>query len=239
MERKQLLYDGKEKQLYATADPDKVIILYKDDAAAYYGVKRASIPNKGVLNNKITELIFVELERNGIHTHFIERLDDRNQLCKKTAIIPLEFIVRNVIAGSLSRHLDLKEGTVPPNTIFEICMKCDYLRDPLINDHHAVAMGIVSYEDLKTLYEIIEKINKTLIELFKKINITVVDFKLEFGRDEEGRFLLADEISPDSARFWDTTTKERLDKDRFRKDIGNLEDAYSELLHRLETIVHK
>jgi len=239
MKRKKLLYDGKEKQLYATDNPNQIIILYKDDASAYNGVKRTTIKNKGAINNRITELIYKELEKNGIRTHFMERLDQHNQLCQKTSIIPLEFIVRNVIAGSLTRRLDLEEGTIPENTIFEICFKNDELRDPMINDHHAVAMKIVNYEELHVLYNIVSKINQVLVGLFQKINITVVDFKVEFGRDQNGNFLLADEISPDSARFWDTDSKESLDKDRFRKDLGKVEESYMEILNRLENLLVK
>jgi phosphoribosylaminoimidazole-succinocarboxamide synthase len=239
MEKKELLYDGKEKQLYATDNPNQIIILYKDDASAYNGVKRTTIKNKGIINNRITELIYKELEKNGIHTHFLERLDQHNQLCQKTNIIPLEFIVRNIIAGSLTRRLDLDEGTVPENTIFEICLKNDILRDPLINDHHAVAMKIVSYEELRELYGVVSHINQVLVKLFRQINVIVVDFKVEFGRDANGKFLLADEISPDSARFWDSISKERLDKDRFRKDLGKLEESYTEIFNRLENLLIK
>jgi phosphoribosylaminoimidazole-succinocarboxamide synthase len=239
MKKKELLYDGKEKQLYATDNPNQIIILYKDDASAYNGVKRTTIKNKGVINNRITELLYKELEKNGIRTHFMERLDQHNQLCQKTNIVPLEFIVRNVIAGSLIRRLDLEEGTVPENTIFEICFKNDELRDPLINDHHAVAMKIVSYEELRVLYDMASRINQVLVNLFRQINVIVVDFKVEFGRNENGDFLLADEISPDSARFWDSESKESLDKDRFRKDLGKVEESYTEILNRLEKLLVK
>jgi phosphoribosylaminoimidazole-succinocarboxamide synthase len=237
MEKKDLLYDGKEKQLYATDNSNQIIILYKDDASAYNGVKRTTIKNKGIINNRITELLYKELEKNSIRTHFMKRLDQHNQLCQKTKIIPLEFIVRNVIAGSLTRRLDLEEGTIPENTIFEICLKNDELRDPLINDHHAVAMKIVSYEELQELYDMVSRINQVLVKLFRQINVIVVDFKVEFGRDANGNFLLADEISPDSARFWDSISKERLDKDRFRKDLGKVEESYTEILNRLENLL--
>ena len=239
MRKKELLYDGKEKQLYATDNPNQIIILYKDDASAYNGVKRTTIKNKGIINNRITELLYKELEKNGIRTHFLERLDPHNQLCQKTTIIPLEFIVRNVIAGSLTRRLDLDEGTIPENTIFEICLKNDELRDPLINDHHAVAMKIVSYEELRILYDIVSKINQVLVKLFQKIGVIVVDFKVEFGYDENHSILLADEISPDSARFWDADSKESLDKDRFRRDLGKVEESYTEILNRLENLLAK
>ena len=234
MEKRDLLFDGKAKQLYTSDDPDMVIILYKDDASAYNGVKRKSIHNKGVFNNRITEIIYKKLEKEGIKTHFIKRLDDRNQLCKKVNVIPIEFIVRNVVAGTLARRLDLEEGTILGNTIYEICYKNDELRDPFINDTHALALGLVNAEELKVLYTLTARINDLLIEMFDRIGITVVDFKVEYGRDKDGNILLADEISPDTARFWDKKTHYKLDKDRFRRDLGNIEEAYKEVLDRLE-----
>ena len=234
MEKRDFLFDGKAKQLYASDDPDLVIILYKDDASAYNGVKRKSIHNKGVFNNRITEIIYQKLENEGIKTHFIKRLDDRNQLCKKVKVIPIEFIVRNVVAGTLARRLDLEEGTLLGNTIYEICYKNDELRDPFINDTHALALGLVNEEELKVLYKLTARINDLLIEMFDRIGITVVDFKVEYGRDKDGNILLADEISPDTARFWDKKTNYKLDKDRFRRDLGNIEEAYKEVLDRLE-----
>jgi len=233
MEKREFLYEGKAKQLYATDDLNLIIILYKDDATAYNGVKRSSIHRKGILNNRITELIYIYLERKGIKTHFVKRLDDYSQLCKKLNIIPLEFIVRNVIAGSLSRRLDIEEGTVPLNTIYELCYKNDQLRDPFINETHAQALGIISAEELEKTMTLCKKINTLLIELFDKVGIIVVDFKIEFGRDEKGNIVLADEISPDSARFWDKETKKKLDKDRFRKNLGQIEESYREVLERL------
>jgi len=234
MEKRNFLFDGKAKQLYTSDDPDMVIILYKDDASAYNGVKRKSIHNKGVFNNRITEIIYKKLEKEGIKTHFIKRLDDRNQLCKKVNVIPIEFIVRNVVAGTLARRLDLEEGTILGNTIYEICYKNDELRDPFINDTHALALGLVNAEELKVLYTLTARINDLLIEMFDRIGITVVDFKVEYGRDKDGNILLADEISPDTARFWDKKTHYKLDKDRFRRDLGNIEEAYKEVLDRLE-----
>lgn len=233
MEKRDFLYDGKAKQLYATDDPDYIIVLFKDDASAYNGVKRSSIRNKGVLNNKITEIIYKKLEENGIKTHFVKRLDDHSQLCKKLNPIPLEFIVRNVIAGSLSRRLDIEEGTIPPNTIYELCYKNDELRDPFINETHALALGIITQEELKRATELSKKINHILIDMFDKVGIIVVDFKIEFGRDKNGELILSDEISPDSSRFWDKKTKNKLDKDRFRRDLGKVEEAYIEVLERL------
>lgn len=234
MEKREFIYDGKAKQLYATEDPDYIIILYKDDASAYHGVKKTSIRNKGVLNNKITEIIFTKLEKEGIPTHFVKRLDDYNQLCKKVDIIPLEFIVRNVVAGSLARRLDIEEGTKPSTTIYEICYKNDDLTDPFINETHAIGFNIITREELTRIREMMARINQIMIGMFDKIGITVVDFKLEFGRDKNGNIVLADEISPDSARFWDKETKNKLDKDRFRKDLGKIEESYREVLQRLK-----
>ena len=236
MEKREFLYDGKAKQLYATDSPDLIIMLYKDDASAYNGIKRSSIRNKGIFNNKITEIIYRELEKKGIHTHFVERLDDYNQLCRKVDIIPMEFIIRNVVAGSLARRLDIEEGTVLANPIYELCYKDDELRDPFINESHALALGLVTKPELKAIAEIADRINQILIEMFDKIGIIVVDFKLEFGRDKNGNLILADEISPDSARFWDKATKNKLDKDRFRKDMGKIEESYREVLERLQSI---
>lgn len=233
MEKRNFLYDGKAKQLYSTDDPDYIIVLFKDDASAYNGVKRSSIRNKGILNNRITEIIYKKLEEKGVKTHFVKRIDDHSQLCRKLETIPLEFIVRNVIAGSLSRKLDIEEGTVPPNTIYEICYKNDELRDPFINETHALALGVITQEELKKATEISKKINKILIEMFDKVGIIVVDFKIEFGRDKDGELILVDEISPDSSRFWDKETKNKLDKDRFRRDLGKVEEAYIEVLKRL------
>jgi len=238
MEKREFLYEGKAKQLYTTSDPNQIIILYKDDATAYNGVKRSSIRNKGILNNRITELIYIYLERKGIKTHFIKRLDEHSQLCKKLKTIPLEFIVRNVIAGSLSRRLDIEEGTIPKSTIYELCYKNDQLRDPFINETHALALGIISAEELEKAMALCKEINKLLIELFDKIGIVVIDFKIEFGKDEAGNIVLADEISPDSARFWDKETKKKLDKDRFRKNLGQIEESYREVLDRLAKIMN-
>jgi phosphoribosylaminoimidazole-succinocarboxamide synthase len=235
LEKKEFLFDGKAKQLYTTDDPAFVIILYKDDVSAYNGIKKSSIQNKGILNNKISEIIYKTLEENGVKTHFVKRLDDRNQLCKKINVFPLEFIVRNVIAGSLARRLDLNEGIRPQNTIFEICLKSDFLNDPLINEHHAVALNIISYEELQEIYLLSIKINQILTKLFDKTGIDVIDMKLEFGYDEDNNLLLADEISPDTARFWDRETKSKLDRDRFKRDMGKIEESYNEILKRLTT----
>jgi phosphoribosylaminoimidazole-succinocarboxamide synthase len=235
LKKKLFLFDGKAKQLYSTDDPSLVIILYKDDISAYNGIKKSLIQNKGILNNKISEIIYKTLEENGIKTHFVKRLDDRNQLCKKITVFPLEFIVRNVIAGSLARRLDMEEGIRPKNTIFEICLKSDFLNDPLINEHHAVAMNIISYDELKEIYQLSMQINEIVTQLFNKGDIDVVDMKLEFGYDEHKNLLLADEISPDTARFWDKNTKNKLDRDRFKRDMGKIEESYHEIFKRLTT----
>jgi phosphoribosylaminoimidazole-succinocarboxamide synthase len=235
LEKRIFLFDGKAKQLYTTDDPSLVVILYKDDVSAYNGIKKSSIQNKGILNNKITEIIYKKLEENGVKTHFVKRLDDRNQLCKKISVFPLEFIVRNVIAGSLARRLDWEEGIRPKNTIFEICLKSDFLNDPLINEHHAVALDIISYEELQQIYQLSMKTNQIVTQLFDDAGIDVIDMKLEFGYDEEHNLLLADEISPDTARFWDKETNSKLDRDRFKRDMGKIEESYNEILKRLTT----
>jgi phosphoribosylaminoimidazole-succinocarboxamide synthase len=235
LEKRTFIFDGKAKQLYATDDPTMVVILYKDDISAYNGIKKSLIQNKGILNNKISEIIYKALEENGVKTHFIKRLDDRNQLCKKITVFPLEFIVRNLIAGSLARRLDTEEGIRPTNTIFEICLKSDFLNDPLINEHHAVALNIISYEELQKIYQLSMQINRIVSKLFDDAGIDVIDMKLEFGYDENNILLLADEISPDTARFWDKETKNKLDRDRFKRDMGKLEESYYEILKRLTT----
>lgn len=230
---KEFLYEGKAKRIFQTENPKEIIIEYKDDATAFNGVKKASISNKGVLNNQITELIFNVLIAEGVPTHFIKRLNDREQLCKKVDIIPLEVIVRNYIAGSMSKRLGIPEGTKPNNKIMELSYKNDDLGDPLINDHHAVALGACTYEELTEVYAITEKINEVLVKYFLDRGIILVDFKIEFGKTMDGEIVLADEISPDTCRLWDSETKKKLDKDRFRRDLGSIEEAYIEILDRL------
>ena len=228
-----MLYEGKAKQVYATDEPDKVIIHYKDAATAGNGAKKADIDNKGILNNRITTIIFNKLKEAGIPTHHIETLNDRDQLCLKVDIVPLEVIVRNVIAGSMAKRLGIEEGTPAPNTIFEICYKEDALGDPLINDHHAVALGAATYDELKEIYSITARINEVLKEFFASVGIRLIDFKIEFGRTPDGKIILADEISPDTCRFWDAKTNEKLDKDRFRRDMGKVIEAYEEIWQRV------
>lgn len=234
MAKLDLLYEGKAKQIYKTDNENQVVIYYKDDATAGNGAKKGTIENKGILNNNITAILYEKLEANGIRTHYVEKLNDREQLCEKLEIIPLEVIVRNVIAGSMAKRLGIEEGTLAPNTIFEICYKNDAYGDPLINDHHAVALGACTYDELEEIYETTGKINELLKNLFDKEGITLVDFKIEFGKNKAGEIKLADEITPDTCRLWDKVTGEKLDKDRFRRDLGSIEEAYIEILKRLE-----
>ena len=234
MEKRALLYTGKSKAIYATDDPELVIIHYNDDATAGNGAKHEIIEGKGILNNRIATLIFRALIAAGIPTHYRDTLNDREQLCEKVEIIPLEVIVRNVIAGSMATRLGFEEGSETEYPIFEICYKKDDLGDPLINDDHAVALGIASYEDLDRIYELTDQINATLFDIFDECDVLLVDFKIEFGRTADGEIVLADEISPDSCRLWDADTLEKLDKDRFRRDMGGLLEAYQDILERLE-----
>ena len=226
------LYAGKAKKIYATENQEEVIIYYKDDATAFNGEKKEQIENKGILNNAITSMIYGMLNKEGIPTHFIEKLNDREQLCKKIEMIPLEVIVRNVAAGSMAKRLGLEEGSELKVTVFELSYKNDALGDPLINDYHAVAIGITNFEELAKIYSLTSKINEFLKEMFLKSNIKLIDFKLEFGRCN-GEIVLADEISPDTCRLWDATTGEKLDKDRFRRNLGNVKEAYVEILKRI------
>lgn len=232
MEKKELMYEGKAKKVYATDDKDHVIIYYKDDATAFNGVKKGQIENKGVLNNSITSALFKLLEENGVKSHFVEKISDREQICKKVQIVPLEVIVRNVAAGSMAKRLGLEEGYKLKTTVYELCLKDDALNDPLINDYHAVAIGAATFEELDKIYALTKKVNEVLKEFFLKLGINLIDFKLEFGR-YKGEIILADEISPDTCRFWDSKTNEKLDKDRFRRDLGNVQDAYIEILNRI------
>ncbi len=236
MEKLEMLYEGKAKQIYKTEDENLIIMHYKDDATAFNGIKKAQIASKGILNNEITNIIYKRLIKAGIPTHFIEKLNDRDQLCKKVDILPLEVIVRNVIAGSMAKRLNIEEGTKPSNVIKEICYKNDSLGDPLINDDHAVALGACTYEELHTVYDLTNKINAELVKMFDQINITLVDFKIEFGKTADGKIVLADEISPDTCRLWDKATNDKLDKDRFRRDLGKVIEAYEEILRRLNTL---
>ncbi|MGL4451887.1 MAG: phosphoribosylaminoimidazolesuccinocarboxamide synthase [Sarcina sp.] len=233
MEMKEMLYEGKAKRIFKADDENKVVVYYKDDATAFNGEKKSEIGNKGILNNAITSVIFTMLKENGIRTHFIEKLSDREQLCEKVEIIPLEVIVRNVAAGSMAKRLGLEEGFELKTTVLELSYKDDALGDPLINDYHAVGIGATTFEELNKIYDMTKKINELLKAFFIKQNVKLIDFKIEFGRNKDGEVVLADEISPDTCRFWDATTNEKLDKDRFRRDMGNVKDAYVEILNRI------
>ena len=234
MEKLEMMYEGKAKKIYATENAEEVIVYYKDDATAFNGEKKDQINNKGILNNAITSMIFEMLNENGIKTHFVKKLNDREQLCKKVEIVPLEVIVRNVAAGSMAQRLGLEEGYKLKTTVFEFSYKDDELGDPLINSYHAVAIGAATFEEIKTILDMTAKINDLLKEFFSKLNINLIDFKIEFGKLPNGEIVLADEISPDTCRFWDATTGEKLDKDRFRRDMGNVEEAYIEILNRIK-----
>ncbi|ADQ40939.1 phosphoribosylaminoimidazole-succinocarboxamide synthase [Caldicellulosiruptor acetigenus I77R1B] len=227
-----LLYEGKAKKVYETDNPDVVVIEYKDDATAFDGTKRGIINNKGVVNNLVSNHFFKILESNEIPTHFIEQIDERKTAVKRVQIIPVEVIVRNIAAGSLSKRLGLEEGAILKRPILEFCYKNDALHDPQVNQYHILALELATEEEIRKIEEYSFKINDVLRNYLKQVNIDLVDFKLEFGR-YKGEVILADEISPDTCRFWDTTTKEKLDKDRFRRDLGNVEEAYMEILRRL------
>lgn len=237
MQKLEKLYEGKAKQLYKTADENLLIQYFKDDATAFNAQKKAVIESKGILNNLISQRIMLEAEKIGIPTHFVERLNDREQLVKKVKIIPLEVIIRNIAAGSMAKRLGIVEGKELQAPIFEICYKDDDLGDPLINDDHAVnVLEVVSFEQLAQIKDYALRINQLLINIFSAINIKLVDFKIEFGFNSNNQIILADEISPDSCRLWDKDSLEKLDKDRFRRDLGNLVEAYSEVARRLKII---
>lgn len=233
--RKEQLYEGKAKKVWATDDPDVVLVDYKDDATAFNGLKKGTITGKGVVNNRMSDFMFRKLEEVGVPTHFIEEVSDRETLVKKVQIVPLEVIVRNIAAGSMSKRLGIPEGTPLAHTVLEFSYKNDELGDPMINEYHAYAMKLATPEEVKTITDMAFKVNDFMVGYFKKLNIDLVDFKLEFGR-YKGQIILADEISPDTCRFWDSTTKEKLDKDRFRRDMGGVEEAYHEMMRRLGLI---
>ena len=233
MKELELLYEGTSKRIFKTDSPDRVIIRFKDDTSAFYNIKRAVIENKGRLTCDISSMVLDYLNSHNINTHFIERVGDDGQLCRVVEHIPVEVIVRNVVAGSMAKRLGMDEGIIPENTIFDLVLRRTDLGDPLINDHHAVAMGLLSYEELAKMYEMSAAINRCLVELYDKAGITVVDFKIEFGRAADGSLILADELSPDTCRLWDKTTGERMDKDRFRRDLGRVRETYEEVAQRL------
>ncbi|MDN7229162.1 phosphoribosylaminoimidazolesuccinocarboxamide synthase [Planococcus sp. N064] len=233
MEKGQLLYEGKAKRLYATDEQDILWVEYKDSATAFNGEKKAEIAGKGMLNNKITSLIFERLQGAGIASHFVKQLSDHEQLVRQVAIIPVEVVTRNIVAGSMAKRLGLEEGTVLKRPIVEFYYKDDALGDPIISEDHIEMLELASTEEVQELREKALKVNEVLIGFFKEVGVDLVDFKIEFGRDQEGRVLLADEISPDTCRLWDAKTKQKLDKDVFRRDLGNLTDAYELILAKL------
>jgi phosphoribosylaminoimidazole-succinocarboxamide synthase len=237
MKELELLYEGKSKQIYKTDCDDRVVIRFKDDTSAFYGIKRANIENKGRLTCDISSMVLEYLNANNINTHFIERVGADGQLCRVVEHIPVEVIVRNVVAGSMAKRLGMEEGIIPENTIFDLVLRRSDLGDPLINDHHAVALGLLSYDEVAKIYEMSAAINKNLLELYDKAGIMVVDFKIEFGRTEDGTLMLADELSPETCRLWDKQTGDRMDKDRFRRDMGRVRETYEEVAERLHNVL--
>lgn len=233
MEKREMLYEGKAKKVYATDDKDVCIVSYKDDATAFNGEKKGTISGKGVINNRMANFLFQKLEKAGVPTHFVEELSDRETAVKKVSIVPLEVIVRNVAAGSFSKRLGLEEGRRLLCPTLEFSYKNDELGDPLINDYFAKAIGIATQEDIDTITKYAFMINDFLVKFFKECGIDLIDFKIEFGKISDGTIILADEISPDTCRFWDINTGEKLDKDRFRRDMGGVEDAYNEVAKRI------
>ena len=234
MQKKELLYEGKAKKVFSTDTPEALIVHYKDDATAFNGLKRGTIAGKGIINNKMSNILMRYLENNGIPTHLIKELGDRETLVKAVTIIPLEVIVRNISAGSFSKHYGIDEGIVFETPTIEFSYKNDSLGDPLLNNYHALALKLLTKDELNTITDYSFKINALLKDFFGECGITLVDFKMEFGRLPDGTIILADEISPDTCRLWDAKTGEKLDKDRFRRDLGGVEDAYTEVMRRLE-----
>lgn len=234
MEKGKLIYKGETKNVYSTCSPKEIIIAYRDETTAFRGMKRAEIKDKGKYNNLICEMLLTEISKIGVPTHFIKRLNDYEQLCKYVDIIPLKVIVRNYSAGTMAKKLNLEEGKKCDNVVYELNYKNDSFEDHLINDHHAVMLNLVTYDELDIIYNYAKKINERLVNLFNKINIILVDFKIEFGRLNKKEIILADGISPDSARMWDMTTLKKLDKDRFRRDLGDVIEGYIEIYDRLK-----
>lgn len=233
MEKQTLLYEGKAKKVFTTNDPDCLIVSYKDDATAFNGVKKGTIEDKGIVNNRLSNHLMQLLEKQGIPTHFVEEINDRETIVKKVDIVPLEVIVRNIAAGSLSKRLGLEEGTKLKHTVLEYCYKNDDLGDPMINEYHIYAMDLATTEELQVISDYAFRVNTALRAILKDAGIDLIDFKIEFGKTSDGTIILADEISPDTCRFWDMSTNEKLDKDRFRRDLGGVEDAYQEVMNRL------
>ena len=233
IEKKEQLYEGKAKKVYRTNDPERLIVDYKDDATAFNGLKKGSISGKGVINNKMSNLLMAKLEIDGIPTHFVEELSDRETLVKRVSIVPLEVIIRNIAAGSFAKRYGVEEGTPLEIPTIEFSYKNDALGDPLINTYHAIALKLATEAEIETIKKYAFEINRQLQALWKECGVTLVDFKLEFGKTYDGTVVLADEISPDTCRLWDSETGEKLDKDRFRRDLGGVEAAYEEVMKRL------
>lgn len=233
MEKTVQMYEGKAKKVFATDDENYCIVSYKDDATAFNGLKKGTILGKGAINNRVTNYLMQMLEKNGVPTHFVKELNDRETIVKKVSIIPLEVIVRNIAAGSLAKRLGMEEGTRLKRTVIEYSYKDDALGDPMVNEYHILAMEYATKEELDQIAKYALKVNQVLSDYLKECNIELIDFKLEFGKTADGTIVLADEISPDTCRFWDSRTGEKLDKDRFRRDLGGVEDAYNEVLKRL------
>ncbi len=233
MSKKEQLYEGKAKKVFATEKADEVIVSYKDDATALDGLKKGTINGKGSINNRMTNFFMQMLEKQGVPTHFVEELNDRETVVKKVSIVPLEVIIRNISAGSFAKRYGVEEGIVFNDPTIEFSYKNDDLHDPLINSYHALALGLATKAEIERIKELAFKVNDLLKAYFLKLNVKLVDFKLEFGRLSDGRIVLADEISPDTCRFWDAETNEKLDKDRFRRDMGGVEDAYNEMMRRV------
>ena len=233
MEKTVQLYEGKAKKVYATTDENLVIVDYKDDATAFNGLKKGTIAGKGVINNRVTNYLMQLLEKEGVPTHFVKELSDRETVVKKVSIVPLEVIIRNISAGSFAKRYGVEEGIVFDEPTIEFSYKNDDLGDPLINSYHALALKLATKEEIETIKTLAFKVNEVLKKYFLGLGIELVDFKLEFGRTHDGKIVLADEISPDTCRFWDSKTHEKLDKDRFRRDLGHVEDAYIEIRKRI------
>ena len=232
-EKKEQMYEGKAKKVFATNDPEVVIVSYKDDATAFNGLKKGTITGKGVINNRVTNFMMKKLEAAGIPTHFVEELNDRDTLVKKVQIVPLEVIIRNISAGSFAKRFGVEEGIVFENPTIEYSYKNDDLGDPMINTAQALALKLATPEEIETIRTMAFKVNDIMKAFFQEVGVDLVDFKLEFGRLSDGTIVLADEISPDTCRFWDSKTHEKLDKDRFRRDLGGVEDAYEEMRRRI------
>ena len=233
MEKKEMLYEGKAKKVYTTEDPDVLIVSYKDDATAFNGLKKGTIVGKGAINNRMTNFIFKKLEEKGVPTHLVEELNDRETAVRKVEIVPLEVIVRNYSAGSFAKKMGMEEGVKFKCPTLEFSYKNDDLGDPLMNAYHAVALKAATREEIETIKSMAFKVNEVMKQYFDSLNVILVDFKLEFGKTADGKIVLADEISPDTCRLWDKTTKEKLDKDRFRRDLGGVEEAYQEIMKRV------